>query len=298
MPKNKEQLECIVCKEKFPYTKISERVKYCPFCNAEWWDKPIDEYLLFKLQEQLKKLQIERIKEMEEQGINKPPYQKESDTEEYEKYCAYLRNLNTREIKKVLADMYLKLRIYSIKIIKKLMKNKFYLDRESLKEKASDSANKVIEYYLTKPEFIIEASFAGYLIWPIKSSLYGNKKQETELSLDYVVERGEDDSHQYLLSNYGDPLVAHLYNPEMKIEDETQSLVNALALQLNKITQRVIKEFGPSKALYNLILLENKFSQKSDKFINYYLDTLPTIVKTNYENSLFILFKYIKDFYH
>lgn len=135
--------------------KHSEKPSKCPYCGAKDYRKPKTETMLFQLQQ------------------------------EY----------TTTGDKDVLTKMYAILRDYAKSILKKHLPRDFTYHYSLVEEKANDAANLLIENYLSKPNFYIENSFAGYLQWKVKQVLWNKKtkREEDHESLNVHIEN-EDSS--------------------------------------------------------------------------------------------------------
>ncbi len=99
---------------------------------------------------------------------------------------AYLQN----RCDKTLKPLILLLDIYCQSLIKKNY-SKYLTFQDSLQYYSYHSVTYLIEEYLSKPDFKIEVSFAGYLIWKIKQAIFNPFELDNDdASLDFEFEDG------------------------------------------------------------------------------------------------------------
>jgi hypothetical protein len=136
--------------------KINEYLEHkpitCKFCDIPYFEKPLNEIKLFILQD------------------------------EY---------LNNGRDSIVLGKMAIIMsEIFKNLIIKKL-KNSRKLHLEDIEDKVSESLEKILNYYLTKPNFRIDNSFTGYLEQVVLYPLYNKKikdQEKNEISMESILE--------------------------------------------------------------------------------------------------------------
>jgi ribosomal protein S27E len=236
--------------------KHKHRPIVCPFCEDEFFMKPKDEYTLFHLQKN------------------------------------YLINRDN----KTLGKMYEILKLYAKKLIVKIVKNRYYFRKDELEMKAHDSANKIIDYYLTKPEFKIENSFGGYLNWPIKHVLYSSKQEESCDSLNCMIDN-DNELEEYL------PTISEETRSKMIVHFEENLIDNnsSILLELNKIIDKMMitinKNFSKKHAILFLIGLNHKFSGQANNFMDDFYLYSGLDVQSSIDKALFFIYKYLKSNY-
>lgn len=227
--------------------------KNCPNCGSGYWDKDRDEFKLFVLQDE---------------------YIKTGDN-------------------KILGQMYLILKTYAKKIIVKTVKGKYFFKKEDLEIKAHDSANKIIEYYLTKPSFKIENSFGGYMNWPIKNVLYADWRKDSYDSLNCLID-AENELEDYL------PVISEEVKQRMIFEFEidsisnTTTIVDELSTLIKNIKNKISKNFSYFETVLFLVGMKNRLKIRSTDYLNNYYNLCGQEVKRHIDTALFVVYKYIK----
>lgn len=247
-----KKVKCSNCGEIIQYIH-KNKPDVCPNCGNVYWNKPLDEFTLFTLQD------------------------------EY---------LLTRD-NKILTQMYTILKLYAKKLIVKMVKNKFYFSKIELDMKAHDSVNKMMLYYLEKPAFRVGSSFGGYLKWPIRGVLYG-EKAEDNLSLNQLI--GED-------VEFGDclPLESSSVQEKLQVEFESgfldsQSKVteNIYNIVCQQIIPFLVKTFSSRLAFLTLVGISHKLSAKSESFMDSYYLYTGLEVQEYVNTSVAVVYKYLK----
>lgn len=229
------------------------RPKLCPFCQNDRWDKDRDEFKLFHLQDE------------------------------------YLKTKDN----KILGQMYIILKEYAKKLIVKTVKGKYFFKKEDLEIKAHDSANKIIEYFLTKPSFKIENSFGGYMNWPVKNVLYADKRKEAHDSLNCLIDT-ENELEDYLPVISGEAKYKMIFEFEVDSIRNNTTIVPEIYKLIHNIENKISKNFSKSQSLLFLIGVRNKLKVKSDDFYTNFFSYCGVDVKKHVDTALFLVYKYIK----
>lgn len=138
---------CPGCKKVVSFTRKTKPA-VCPFCHDKYWDKPRDEYVLFKAQE---------------------------------KWISGGRD------PKGLGAMYPMLLSYSSTLVKSALRNRVVLSEEDIGDKASDMALTVISSYQKNACYEVTGSFGGLLTKIRLGVMFSDSVQNDDktLSLDY-----------------------------------------------------------------------------------------------------------------
>lgn len=139
---------------------------------------------------------------------------------------------------------------YARSLTLKINKGKVYLEPEHVLGVATDAAIKVMERY-AKPDFKITHSFAGLLKWKVIESLYGDREEDTHLSLNYVFQ--EDSSTKTELGDLQDKVHASALTPELMLEPENN--IDTLIFTLNN----VLKEYDEACNSYRSSLIARTY---------------------------------------
>jgi hypothetical protein len=258
--KSEDKIKKIICSNCKTVTEYrhKSKPKECQSCGDVYWDKPRDEYNLFHLQDE---------------------YLKTRDTE-------------------ILGKMYLILKLYAKKIIVGMVKNKYFFKVDQLDMKAHDSANKVVYYYLTKPEFRIDSSFGGYLRWPIRNVLYSDKIEEGNDSLNSMIDN-ENELMDYLpnLSSSLREKMNFSYDIEESLIEKNTYIINILSAVVEEMSIKIDKNYGKKYSLLTLIGIKNRIKKLSDSFMDKYYCYCGIDCQKYIEDSLFFLYTILKDNY-
>lgn len=227
--------------------------KFCPSCGNVHWDKIRDEFTLFMLQDN------------------------------------YLKNRNNN----TLGKMYLILREYARKIIIKKVKGKYFFKQEELDIKCHDAANKIIEYYLTKPNFYIENSFGGYLNWPVNNVLYADRKNENHDSLNCLID-SENELEEYLPSISEDTREKMKIEFEIDVIENNSTIINEILSLITRIDTTIKRNFSNKISILFLLGLRNRLKNKSSSITNKYYNFCGKEVSKYINNALFLIYKYLK----
>lgn len=152
MESNRKRYErnCSICNHEIIYFHKSKdfgKPEVCPACKDPYWDKPIIEVELFKLQDEYVKV-----------GADKQYY---------------------------IGLMYTKLIEYAERMIKSIMKSKKILSKEELEMAAHDATAIMLQRFLEKEDYVTRFSFGGNLKKILSGVLFGSARNDAVLSLDF-----------------------------------------------------------------------------------------------------------------
>jgi DNA-directed RNA polymerase subunit RPC12/RpoP len=220
----------------------SKKPTTCPFCHSKDFRKPATETHLFLLQN---------------------------------KY------LQTRD-KKYLGEMFILLKNYASSIIKKMLPRSFIYHYDKVEEKASDAASYLIEYFLTKPNFKIEMSFAGYLRWKIKQVLFNKKEQLDEKNVS---------SYNALFSTDNKDLIdiseiikaSPISKQETEYYNEEQTKTDLIE-GIEKLIDRIIYEIRTQYSFLDALIILMGLCLKIENKKNIYFDKIYSLFVLNIKN--------------
>lgn len=229
----------------------------CPACESIKWDKPKDEAVLFNLQE---------------------------------KY------LKTRD-NKILGQMFILLKEYARRVILKNLIGHVKYDENTIDEKSSDTANKLVEYFLEKPTFSIQESWGYYLDLIAKQNMFAKKLQrrdKNELSIEKFKEDHEDNSTAYDTVEMG-------YNDkDFQFENEIIDVLSReyLVEEVGKFVETMFniltKEYGYKQAYLVINLFSKRLNGNSKRYIKRYLDYYGQKLKENYEKANLSIYQFLQ----
>lgn len=203
----------------------------CPHCNAIKYDKPPMEAKLFNLQD---------------------------------KY------LETRD-NEVIGEMFPIMKEYARRIVLQNLAGNVRYDEFKLDTKASDTANKLVEYYLSKPGFSIYQSFGYYLDRIAKQNMFAKKlkdQDQYEFSMQEYAERHEENANA---------LDSLEYSSEGRMTDWYEEIENNINLDFvldetmryfNTLADALRKAYGYHTAMMQMILLWHFIRGASKRFFN------------------------------
>lgn len=142
---------CSICDHEIIYFHKSKdfgKPEVCPKCGDTYWDKPIIEVELFKIQDRYV------VASPEERTV-----------------C--------------IGQMYEKLIEYAEHMIKSIMKSKKILSKEELEMAAHDATAIMLQRFLEKEDYVTRISFGGNLKKILSGVLFGGARNDAVLSLDY-----------------------------------------------------------------------------------------------------------------
>ncbi len=252
---DESKLKKIICSAcgKLIKYKHKSRPNICPFCNDRFYNKAEEERKLFLLQEE------------------------------------YLQTKN----KKTLGNMYIILKEYYKKLIVNMVKGKYFFDKNSLDIKAHDSACKVIEYYLEKPDFRILTSFGGYGKWPIRGTLYGNRKEDSHDSLNSMIDQ-DNELDEYLPHLSYSARQKMIVNFEENLVDNDNMIVEKILKFISEIKRKINKNFSKTDSLLFLIGLRNKINGMADNLMDDYFLFCGKEIEKHINDTLFLIYKLLK----
>lgn len=255
----------------------TEKPEKCPHCGSTDYRKPKTETMLFRLQDQ---------------------YLESRDNE-------------------VLGQMYIILCDYSKSLIKKNLPKDFTHHYGVIDEKSVDVANRLVEKYLTKPQFKVENSFAGYLSWRVKEVLWNRKtiQEESHDSLNAHIDDKDGNASEVMefTENISDSSEAPAYLTAWKNKNqnfdnfsdwvvteqtEQEDLENGLYNLIEKILSMVESEFGKYTKLgllgALLLYMERGNTDESHQALNRYYRLFGTRLKdllNRIEKSMYLFIK-------
>ena len=228
--------------------------KKCSHCGKKEWVKPETEIKLFELQRQY---------------------------------------LDTRD-NNILGQMYIIIKDYTESIIKKIVSGKFKYDMNWLEEKAHDATNRLLEYYMNKPQFKVEKSFGGYLGWKIREVLYMDKEEEQHDSLNFTLEKDDKKELQDLSTlNHYQPLYKNGAQTDIIVR-EKKDLINGIEGIINSILSKIKENFSPYLAMLVCIGIKIYIENKNKNYLNKYYSYYGHQVKQFVDNSMLLVFEFIK----
>jgi len=138
---------------------------------------------------------------------------------------------------------------YARSLVLKATKGKVFLDPDHVIGVATDAAIKIMRRY-EDPDFIIDRSFGGLLRWKVVESLYGDRQEETHLSLNHIV--SEEGGH---VTELGDLQSSIGFHTTTGATSDEPILDKILADEMHAIVQSTLSEFDTAVDSYRLSLL-------------------------------------------
>jgi len=231
----------------------------CPHCNARNWSKPPTETQLFLLQKQY---------------------------------------IDTRD-KKYLGEMYMILVSYISSMIKRMLSGNYIYDSDFIEEKSSDAANLLIDYYLSKPEFIIQQSFAGYLRDKIKEVLYSDADEEIHESLNAHFEDNDKEAIDYVSQYNYQPLFQQdkeFNSPEYTYRDK--DIIDGVSTILDNVFDEIKANFPPLAYLSLIVATNHMINKQTEEFMSKFYTEYGTNLSETVQKILFIIFSFLKEYHH
>lgn len=253
----------------------SEKPAKCPHCGSTDYRKPKTETMLFNLQRQY---------------------------------------LDGRD-QETLSRMYLILCDYAKSIIKKHLPRNFTYHYGHVEEKATDAANLLIENYLSKNQFKVENSFAGYLQWRVKEVLWNKRtrREEDHESLNAHIEKEDSSSPELVdLANQLDeqPVsgfsLGHPQGQTSQVETTVltnEALRGDLQAGLYELLSRMLTQIGQEySTLTKYIVLgalclriERGYYQDGEAALNRYYVRFGTETKELVDKAMLLFYRFIKE---
>lgn len=250
---------CAYCGKTVSYYHTNKPT-HCPFCGASDFVKPTTETKLFLLQ-----------KEYFDKGRDRS----------------------------VLAKMFTEMKPYAESLIKKGPLRNFTYEYEDLEMKASEASSLIIEYYLTKPNFKIENSFAGYLKFKIKEVFYNSKDQNEDRNMSLNAEFNDmsgESSQSRELQDFTEKFhISSLFydeNKALQYEQDKKDLLKGLNKIINKIVETVEDEHNKQYSLFLIIGLLVRLKKRGvEDFYHYFGSEYKEFI----DKALLLIYKFIKE---
>lgn len=250
-------LNCSNCGKEVRYVHRS-KPKKCPYCSHKYFDKPLHEFKLFNLQDEF----IEN---------NRDP--------------------------DILAKMFPILIDYAKNIILSKFATDFNYPEDLLYERAHDNAGKMIEYYLSKDDYIITDSFGGYLKKTAKWALYRPQvRSDKNVSLSATISDSEGAHAEMLdlLSTNVDPSLLQENSVEMILEENEHTKVNENIDEIITYASDAIRETeGSATAILVMIGLYHYLTKK-EAFQTDFLDVYGRYCRHSLEKLKTFLYNYLR----
>jgi hypothetical protein len=178
--------------------------------------------------------------------------------------------LNTKNTE-VIGEMFPFLKEYARRIVLQNLAGNVRYDEFKLDTKASDTANKLVEYYLSKPNFSIYQSFGYYLDRIAKQNMFAKKlkdQDQFEFSIQEFVERHEDNATALDSLEYDADQTSEQWHREIEgtmnidyVVDETMRFFETLAETLRQ-------QYGYRMAMLQMVLLRHFIDGASRRLFN------------------------------
>jgi len=246
----------------------TECPQICPHCGDPYWNKPGIERKLFHLQDEF-------INDFEKTGSTK---------------------ILGEKMFPVIVE-------YAENIIKMLLKGKACLSKANLREKANDSATRLIEVILRAPDHRMRVSFGGYLKRLCTNEAYSDKENDQMYSMQYII--GDDtefgDTISRTETRTGDDGYKVTETVTMNNRyDHKHNIENDLCAELCGLiskTKTIIKENtrDEATAILYLIGLHNKLAVRSDKTMNGFYEVAGNEVRDFVEKGELVIYRRLQE---
>jgi hypothetical protein len=143
---------------------------------------------------------------------------------------------------------------YARSLVLKATKGKVFLEPDHVMGVATDAAIKIMRRYHDDPDFKIEKSFGGLLRWKVIESLYGDRQEESHLSLNHIV--SEEGGHVTELGDLQSSIGFHTSTSHVSDEPILDSI---LVQEMYGVVRSVLNEFDEAVDNYRLSLLARIF---------------------------------------
>jgi len=245
---------CIECGTEFGF-KPEDRPKACPNCGALYWWNPQDERVLFLEQEKF---------------------------------------LESGRDPSALSGIYQPLLRYSENLIKNKMRNKFFVDPDYIEQKSDEVAIKVIERYLSQPDFKIETSFGGLMSKLVLGVLWGkSRKLDREESLNQKIYQGDLELQNRIFGQVKDSLTSQFQDQKIeKVLDSEEDLLGDLRIIVDKIYERVWEPRSSDNLLF-LLGLQFFLEKKNSDFQKSFFGLAGSRTRKNVESTKLVLRNYL-----
>lgn len=161
--------------------------------------------------------------------------------------------LATRD-EKVWQEMFSIMIQYARSLVLKATKGKVFLDPDHVIGVATDAAIKIMRRYHDDPDFLIDRSFGGLLRWKVVESLYGDRQEESHLSLNHIV--SEEGGH---VTELGDLQASIGFHTSTNVDSDEPILDGILLQEMYTVVREVLDEFDLAVDNYRLSLLARLF---------------------------------------
>lgn len=236
----------------------SHKPLQCPYCEALNWAKPPTETQLFL-------------------------YQRD-----------YLSTRNDS----ILTKMYPILVSYVSSIMKKTISSSYIYDVDFIEEKSSDAATILIENYLSKPEFYIHGSFAGYLRDKVKEVLYSNKEEEDHDSLNGHFEDNDKELIEYSNRYNYQPLFTIEVEDSMDVSFyKDKDMLDGLMSILDRVFDELKITVSYYEFLATIVATLHRITKQSDEFMSRYYTEYGTGIHESVKKIEYLLFSFLKEYH-
>lgn len=283
-----KKIICPSCKQEVVYGRGSKPDR-CPHCDSLYWEKPDVEYQLFILQDEFLLNREKLMFEWEVKNKRKTP------TIGDEGFYDFIKEINNQADTQALLKFQAILKLYCKKMLNKMLYGKFYFTKIFLEEKASDATNNIIFYYLSKPNFRIDNSFAGYAIWQLKGVLYCDKEEEQNKSFDQYVETNLD-GFELELRNSEEFRLKSVDDFEKKFLDKNDIIIDNIIRRIRNICTELKKNFDYKTTVLVLNGISHRMSNLGSAFINNYNDWIGIENTKKVNDALYIIYQALKNY--
>lgn len=229
----------------------------CPHCGQMYWFKPRDERRLFILQ---------------------------------------YRFFESGRDPHLLGEMYLEMRRYAENLLKNRAKKGRPFSKNFLEEKSSDATNRLIERFLTNPDYKIHVSF-GMMLNKSLGFIYSNKDRMIDQAVSFdqpFFENGSSMMDNMVRLGLGSPEV--LITRSIRGEDENQRVAALVKKTLDAIHDTVRRQQGARNAILflcgmRLQLFARRPAHASERFYS----TFGSDTRRNIERAELIMREMVKE---
>lgn len=257
LKEKKKKIKKCVMCKKHVVWEWGRKPSNCPYCTAIKWDKPHDEARLFNLQEK------------------------------------YLKSRN----KDVLGEMFIYLKEYARRIILKNLVGHVRYDEITIEEKATDTANKLVEYFLEKPSFHIFESWGYYLDRIAKQNMFAKKLQridQNELSIEQFQEDHSENKNAY--DSVESEYVTTDYQFESNIVNNISKdyIIDELMEYIQTIFYVLLKTGRSYSDVYRVFsLFSHTLAGKAKRFENKYFNLYGQEYQEDYEKMRMQIYEFL-----
>lgn len=251
--------KCHFCKEKSQYT-YEEEPTLCPNCGERYWNKPPVEIKLHTLQD------------------------KWFETKKRE----YLDQLII-EIHQL---------SYNI-ICGKLKSSGKYLDQDAIYDMVHFTIEKMMRYYLEKPEWKVFNSFTEYVSQVVLYPLYNKKDQEkeqTEISFYTPIGNNNDGGKETLLIDRLIEEEHNIYTEDYYLRNLTkEQLIDSILSFLKTMIYVTADTYDLDYALRMLTIIYHYFTKKNKTFFDNWWSKQDNQFRTHFEYYIYAIKQHIEE---